>query len=691
MVPSSAATVAPSGRLPEVPDDIVAKMLPGTPPQLSFGHEQRAQDRLTMREQVALQARIMRLDAAADKKEQESKESARVSSADETFICATNARFSTPGLFVIWLGAPDSPFPRGDPRRDLQEALDQSTGARSLVHMVPFKAATPLAGDAWMTTSSASTADVSALIASLISSDDKSSSDPHAAHGWTRLSCDQAVELFAGAHGGGMPDGAFWRECSAASDARRRGEDADVEPFLARLNTARGSILPEVAFFCLNEMASRAACDAPGHSWAELAGRLDELRGASARAHANDGSAAPKQGDVAVYLEARAICFRVGDATPRPLAGSEEWQAQPAESVARAGWFNAHLAAARAYGGAVAIEDALEPKATREDEQAIAVAWSLVHEWFSKGAASSDGSERRPGGRFPAHARPLAARVAPTPTPLPQTSGLAADRKGGQCAAPGCANTGVKLCSACKAEAYCSAECQKAHWKAHKRMCRHVAAGKGARPSAQDVLAIPRWTRDTSADDKERHLDLFEARHEKAIAIFAREHSQAQGAGVVVANLAQPMPPLDLHYTPVRLINTPREPACSREIVDEIEDAHRRGSYVVMAVNGEWRGARKRGYWNGAPIHFYRFGGRGSTQYAGPATHYTSPVSGPLNVNAVIATLKARHPTIPDSEARRIAEDMAARQQRTAARGGSYTYFPNGAYHDLGLDRRSPR
>ena len=38
---------------------------------------------------------------------------------------------------------------------------------------------------------------------------------------------------------------------------------------------------------------------------------------------------------------------------------------------------------------------------------------------------------------------------------------------------------GTKLCSACRQVGYCSGDCQKAHWKAHKAECkRHQAAAK---------------------------------------------------------------------------------------------------------------------------------------------------------------------------------------------------------------------
>lgn len=43
----------------------------------------------------------------------------------------------------------------------------------------------------------------------------------------------------------------------------------------------------------------------------------------------------------------------------------------------------------------------------------------------------------------------------------------------GTCAFPGCSKDGTKLCSQCGEAAYCSGECQKAHWTTgHKECCR---------------------------------------------------------------------------------------------------------------------------------------------------------------------------------------------------------------------------
>ena len=45
------------------------------------------------------------------------------------------------------------------------------------------------------------------------------------------------------------------------------------------------------------------------------------------------------------------------------------------------------------------------------------------------------------------------------------------------CAACGSADATLR-CSACKAARYCSKECQKAHWKGHKAVCKQLRAEK---------------------------------------------------------------------------------------------------------------------------------------------------------------------------------------------------------------------
>jgi hypothetical protein len=41
-----------------------------------------------------------------------------------------------------------------------------------------------------------------------------------------------------------------------------------------------------------------------------------------------------------------------------------------------------------------------------------------------------------------------------------------------ECARPGCLQSGINRCSICLREPYCSGNCQKADWKAHKSICK---------------------------------------------------------------------------------------------------------------------------------------------------------------------------------------------------------------------------
>lgn len=45
------------------------------------------------------------------------------------------------------------------------------------------------------------------------------------------------------------------------------------------------------------------------------------------------------------------------------------------------------------------------------------------------------------------------------------------------CASCGKADADLKRCAKCQTERYCSRDCQKAHWKTHKKVCASLAAG----------------------------------------------------------------------------------------------------------------------------------------------------------------------------------------------------------------------
>jgi hypothetical protein len=55
----------------------------------------------------------------------------------------------------------------------------------------------------------------------------------------------------------------------------------------------------------------------------------------------------------------------------------------------------------------------------------------------------------------------------------------------------GCDQIGTKGCSACLKEVYCSGECQKDDWKAHKMMCKLIQQMSDAQQPLKDVcLAV---------------------------------------------------------------------------------------------------------------------------------------------------------------------------------------------------------
>ncbi|KAJ3546626.1 hypothetical protein NMY22_g1968 [Coprinellus aureogranulatus] len=51
----------------------------------------------------------------------------------------------------------------------------------------------------------------------------------------------------------------------------------------------------------------------------------------------------------------------------------------------------------------------------------------------------------------------------------------------------GCQNPGIMMCSGCKLVGYCSTECQNAHWKEHKRVCKNGLRAEKWIPSASGI------------------------------------------------------------------------------------------------------------------------------------------------------------------------------------------------------------
>jgi hypothetical protein len=43
-----------------------------------------------------------------------------------------------------------------------------------------------------------------------------------------------------------------------------------------------------------------------------------------------------------------------------------------------------------------------------------------------------------------------------------------------KCGNETCTNKGIKMCKSCLYFTYCSRECQKAHWKKHKLLCKEI-------------------------------------------------------------------------------------------------------------------------------------------------------------------------------------------------------------------------
>lgn len=54
-----------------------------------------------------------------------------------------------------------------------------------------------------------------------------------------------------------------------------------------------------------------------------------------------------------------------------------------------------------------------------------------------------------------------------------------------------CGGAGLRVCAGCNYARYCSQECQRAHWKAHKPICRSMREQGGVTPAKRDVVHKP--------------------------------------------------------------------------------------------------------------------------------------------------------------------------------------------------------
>lgn len=70
-----------------------------------------------------------------------------------------------------------------------------------------------------------------------------------------------------------------------------------------------------------------------------------------------------------------------------------------------------------------------------------------------------------------------------------QADGAASSPAARGCGAAGCSGLGTKLCTRCGVEAYCSAECQRKAWKAHKLVCKPVETPES---QAAEMLRVGR-------------------------------------------------------------------------------------------------------------------------------------------------------------------------------------------------------
>eukprot|EP00242_Pyramimonas_sp_CCMP2087_P009533 CAMPEP_0198219528 /NCGR_PEP_ID=MMETSP1445-20131203/74813_1 /TAXON_ID=36898 /ORGANISM="Pyramimonas sp., Strain CCMP2087" /LENGTH=90 /DNA_ID=CAMNT_0043896959 /DNA_START=19 /DNA_END=288 /DNA_ORIENTATION=+ len=59
-----------------------------------------------------------------------------------------------------------------------------------------------------------------------------------------------------------------------------------------------------------------------------------------------------------------------------------------------------------------------------------------------------------------------------------------------ECLSPSCQNKGSLQCSACKVVRFCSLECQKEVWKAHKHLCKSLQQAETAAPTNEQSSCL---------------------------------------------------------------------------------------------------------------------------------------------------------------------------------------------------------
>jgi len=188
-----------------------------------------------------------------------------------------------------------------------------------------------------------------------------------------------------------------------------------------------------------------------------------------------------------------------------------------------------------------------------------------------------------------------------------------------ECIALNCRKEGKKKCSSCEGAYYCSRECQKKHWKLHKKTCQYIRTHRTQKVKREDLYIKP-WTSQTPYEQKQRDWQQYERCYEKKIAKIAKNHIHEKG--IIVCDLKN----RKNKWYGVDKINSCEGPCLNRDAMrDIVMDCVPGYSYCAMAVwgklpkyqNMEWASDAYLKFYD-CPISQFGYGGRGSTQYQGP-------------------------------------------------------------------------
>lgn len=77
------------------------------------------------------------------------------------------------------------------------------------------------------------------------------------------------------------------------------------------------------------------------------------------------------------------------------------------------------------------------------------------------------------------------------------------------CSGPSCSKPGSSKCGGCKNATYCSRECQKTHWAAHKTICKEISQSNTPKSNCYILRAVPQTPNAPVLDNIAAQIEPF--------------------------------------------------------------------------------------------------------------------------------------------------------------------------------------